>query len=62
MGESMQHRVISADSHVVEPPHLWKESLPKEYQRFAPKMVKDKDGGDAWELGEGVVARSAWSR
>lgn len=52
----MDYRVISADSHVVEPPHLWEEYLPKEYQKFAPKLIKDRDGGDAWELSEGVVA------
>ena len=42
----MEYRVISADSHVVEPPHLWQEYLPKEYQEFAPKMVRDQDGGE----------------
>ena len=52
----MPYRVISADSHVVEPPHLWEEYLPSEFQRFAPRIVPDDDGGDAWQLGDGVVA------
>ncbi len=52
----MAYKVISADSHIVEPPHLWDTYLPKEFQKFAPKLVKDQDGGDAWQLGEGVVA------
>ncbi len=48
-----QFDVISADSHVIEPPDLWKKWLPKTYQERAPRLVKDEDGGDAWFFGEG---------
>ena len=41
----MQYKVISADSHIVEPPHLWSKWLAPEFQKFAPKLVKDPDGG-----------------
>jgi predicted TIM-barrel fold metal-dependent hydrolase len=50
----MKYRVISADSHVSEPPHLWDKWLPPEYRKYAPKLVKDNEGGDAWQYGEGV--------
>jgi predicted TIM-barrel fold metal-dependent hydrolase len=48
------YKVISADSHIVEPPHLWKKWLAPEFQKYAPKLVKDAEGGDAWQYGEGV--------
>ncbi|NND67813.1 MAG: amidohydrolase [Halioglobus sp.] len=48
----MHYRIIDCDQHVIEPPDLWEKYLPKEYQDKAPKLVKDKDGGDAWLLGE----------
>lgn len=49
MGNAMrEYQVISADSHVVEPPDLWKTWLDSKYQDNAPKLVKDPDGGDAW--------------
>lgn len=40
--------IISADSHVVEPPDLWEKWLEKKHQDKAPKLIKDEDGGDAW--------------
>jgi len=46
------YRIIDADQHVVEPPDLWQRWLPEEFQARAPKLVKDEDGGDAWQLGE----------
>jgi predicted TIM-barrel fold metal-dependent hydrolase len=51
----MQYKVISADSHIVEPPHIWEKYLDPEFKKFAPKVVKDADGGDAWQLGEAVA-------
>jgi predicted TIM-barrel fold metal-dependent hydrolase len=48
-----EYRIIDADCHVVEPPHIWEKWLPKKYQDRAPKLVKDEEGGDAWSFGEG---------
>jgi len=42
------YRIVSADAHVLEPPHIWERWLPANYQEHAPKLVKDVDGGDAW--------------
>ena len=44
-------KIIDADCHVVEPPHIWERWLPKEHLERAPKLVKDESGGDAWSFG-----------
>ena len=46
--------MISADSHVVESPDLWEKWLPKEFLPKAPKLVKDAEGGDAWQYRPGT--------
>lgn len=43
-----KYEIVSADAHILEPPHIWKEWLPKKFQDRAPQLVKDEDGGDAW--------------
>jgi len=45
--------LISSDSHIVEPPDLWETWLPPELRPFAPKLVKDEEGGDAWLYNDG---------
>jgi predicted TIM-barrel fold metal-dependent hydrolase len=50
----MSFRLISADSHVVEAPDLWEKWLSKEFLPRAPKMVKDSEGGDAWQYRPGT--------
>src|SRR5262245_15614558 len=47
-----QYRLISADSHVNEPPDLWTSRVPAEYRDRAPR-VERFENGDAWVL-EGV--------
>ena len=46
--------LISADSHVVESPDLWKKWLAPEFMDRAPKLVKDSAGGDAWQYRAGT--------
>jgi predicted TIM-barrel fold metal-dependent hydrolase len=50
------YEMISADSHVVEAPDLWEKWLPKEFLPRAPKLVKDAEGGDAWQYRPGTPA------
>lgn len=45
-----EYRLIDADCHTVEPPHIWTTHLPKKFHDRAPKLVKDDEGGDAWQL------------
>lgn len=40
--------IVSADAHILEPPHIWERWLPSRYQEVAPRLEKDSDGGDAW--------------
>ncbi|HME71071.1 MAG TPA: amidohydrolase family protein [Myxococcota bacterium] len=48
-----EYRLIDADCHTLEPPHLWEHYLPAEFHDRAPKLVKDEEGGDAWSFGSG---------
>ena len=48
-----KYEIISADTHILEPPDIWKNHLPAKYQDDAPKLVKDHEGGDAWKFGGG---------
>jgi predicted TIM-barrel fold metal-dependent hydrolase len=50
------YKVISGDSHTIEPPDLWSKWLEKKFQDRAPKLVKDEEGGDAWQYEAGGVA------
>ena len=44
------YQLISADSHILEPPHLWKEYMPRKFHDKAPKVVPDGEGGEAWQF------------
>ncbi len=48
-----RYEIVSADSHIVEPPDLWEKWLASEFQKRAPKLVKDDEGGDAWDFHDG---------
>jgi predicted TIM-barrel fold metal-dependent hydrolase len=50
----MNYKIIDCDQHVIEPVNLWKDYLPQKYQDQAPQLVKDEDGGDAWNLGGAI--------
>ena len=50
---SHPYRLISADSHVNEPPDLWTSRVPAEYRDRAPRVERFEQG-DAWVL-EGVT-------
>jgi len=51
---AIDYKLIDCDQHVIEPPDLWDRYLDKKYLDKAPKLVKDEDGGDAWNLGGSV--------
>ena len=46
----MRYEIISADTHILEPPDIWKNHLAKPFQEHAPTLVKDHEGGDAWQF------------
>ena len=49
-----KYRLIDADCHVVEPPHIWERWLAQKYHDRAPKLIQDEEGGDAWQFAEGT--------
>lgn len=51
-GGRRRYRLISADSHVNEPPGLWVDRVPARFRERAPRIERF-DEGDAWVL-EGV--------
>ena len=52
------YRVISSDSHVVEPPDLWTSRVQGKFKDRAPRVVRSEQGGDWWEF-EGLKGASA---
>jgi predicted TIM-barrel fold metal-dependent hydrolase len=45
-----QYNLISADSHVLEPPHLWTTYMPQKFHPKVPRVVSDGEGGEAWQF------------
>ncbi len=45
------YHLISADSHILEPPHLWTQYMPRKFHDKAPRVVPDGQGGEAWQFG-----------
>jgi len=43
----VQTRLMSADDHVIEPPHLWVDRVPSKYRDACPRIV-EVDGRQAW--------------
>jgi len=40
-----EYRLISADSHVNEPPNLWVERVDQKYRERAPQLMVNPPGG-----------------
>jgi predicted TIM-barrel fold metal-dependent hydrolase len=49
-----RYELVSADSHVLEPPDLWTSYLPAKFHAKAPRVVSDGDGGEAWQFAPDV--------
>ncbi len=50
-------RVISADCHVNEPPHVF-DAIPAAFRDRAPKLLRGDDGGDGWSFDGGPPKRT----
>ncbi len=50
----MRYNIISADSHVIEPPDLWVKGLEAKYQSRAPRLAHDTDS-DRWVCADAVM-------
>src|SRR5439155_25799718 len=49
-------KLISSDSHIVEPPDVWAERLDARYRDRAPRVVAEHDGD--WWIVDGVRTNS----
>jgi predicted TIM-barrel fold metal-dependent hydrolase len=48
------YKMISTDSHVIEPRHMWEERIDKEFRDRAPKWVMNPEGREGeWLIVEG---------
>ncbi|WP_068180134.1 amidohydrolase family protein [Mycobacterium sp. UM_CSW] len=51
--------LVSVDDHIVEPPDMFKNHLPKKYQGEAPRLVHNPDGSDTWQFRDTVIPNVA---
>jgi predicted TIM-barrel fold metal-dependent hydrolase len=51
--------LISVDDHIVEPPDMFKNRLPKKYAEEAPRLVHNPDGSDSWQFRDVVIPNVA---
>ena len=58
-GKQVTKKIISADSHMLEPPDLWSERLDKPYRDRAPRVYWDENQNGWFFGGEGVPASRA---
>ena len=54
--------LISVDDHIVEPPDMFKNHLPKKYLDDAPRLVHNPDGSDTWQFRDVVIPNVALER
>src|SRR5947209_5066546 len=40
--------IVSVDDHVIEPPNVWVDRLPKKYQDVGPRVIRESDGNEFW--------------
>ncbi|MGA7419028.1 MAG: amidohydrolase family protein [Acidimicrobiales bacterium] len=43
-----KYTVISADDHIVEPPHVFEGRVPQKYAERAPRVIEKDDGTETW--------------
>ena len=51
--------LISVDDHIVEPPDMCKNHLPRKYADDAPRLVHNPDGSDSWQFRDVVIPNVA---
>jgi len=51
--------LISVDDHIIEPPDMFVNHLPKKYRDEAPRLVHRDDGTDVWTFRDTVIPNAA---
>jgi uncharacterized protein len=47
-----QIKVIDADTHLTEPPWLWRDALPARWRDSGPRVMEDEIGDERWVIGD----------
>jgi predicted TIM-barrel fold metal-dependent hydrolase len=53
------YRYISADSHLEIDSKHWLDHVPAKYRDYAPRLVRQPDGSDAWTIGDKIMRPAA---
>jgi predicted TIM-barrel fold metal-dependent hydrolase len=51
--------LISVDDHIIEPPDMFANHLPKQYMDDAPRLIHNEDGTDVWKFRDTVIPNVA---
>lgn len=51
------YQLVSGDSHIEAPPHVWTHRLPAHLRDKGPRVVRLPDGGDGWTIGDSPPSR-----
>ena len=51
--------LVSVDDHLIEPPDLFLNHLPRKYLDRAPRLVRNAEGNDVWTFGDLVIETAA---
>ncbi|MGW4365815.1 amidohydrolase family protein [Nocardia takedensis] len=51
--------LISVDDHIIEPPDMFRNHLPKKYADDAPRLVHLEDGADVWKFRDTIIPNVA---
>src|SRR5580704_11878746 len=51
---TLPFKLVSADSHIIEPPDLWTSRIDQPFRDRAPRLVRT-DSGDCWVGGDHTV-------
>lgn len=55
----MQYRYISGDSHLEIDSKHWLDRVPAKYRDYAPQLVRQANGSDAWMIGDQIKRAAA---
>lgn len=51
--------LVSVDDHIIEPPDMFVNHLPKKYVDDAPRLVHMENGADMWKFRDRIIPNVA---
>ena len=55
------YRIISSDSHIIEPPDLWTSRVEPKFRDRSPHIIRREDGSDYWVCDDHVLIGAAFA-